>query len=148
MGFIDFLPHVVIFGHFWTFSAVFGPPWALRFLEHLHKEPYVYSVIFLDWHLLWGHNSKSIVHRKKMKLVPEREFKTVIQVLHKRLKVVAFSLFAGCAFFVKIAHRVLDHLLWNHVLMSITVFLANWWSPAHIGALKSWWKTRRNDEGV
>ena len=28
---------------------------------------------------------------------------------------VAFSLFAGIAFFVDIAHWVLDHLLWNHV---------------------------------
>ena len=42
MGFIDFLPLVVIFGHFQPFLAVFGPPWALGFLEHLHKEPDVY----------------------------------------------------------------------------------------------------------
>ena len=51
-----------------------------------------------------------------MKLAPEREFKTVFKVLRKRLKVVAFSLFAGSTFFVNITHRVSDHLLWNHVL--------------------------------
>ena len=43
MGFIDFPPLVVIFCHFWPFLAAFGPPpWALGFLEHLHKEPDVY----------------------------------------------------------------------------------------------------------
>ena len=54
-----------------------------------------------------------------MKVAPEREFKTVFFVLQKRLKEVAFSLFARITFFVDIAHRVLDPLHWNcvyHVL--------------------------------
>ena len=42
MGFIDFLPLVVIFGHFWPFLAVFELPCALGFLKRLHKEPDVY----------------------------------------------------------------------------------------------------------
>ena len=49
MGFIDFLPLVVIFGHFWPFLAVFGLPWALGFLKHLHKKPdaYIYPLAML-----------------------------------------------------------------------------------------------------
>ena len=42
---------------------------------------------------------------------------------------VAFSLFAGIAFFVDIAHWVLDHLLWNHVyhvFESSFQFIDNW----------------------
>ena len=58
-----------------------------------------------------------------MKLAPEREFKTVFLILQKRLKVLAFSLFAGFAFFVNIAYRVSDHLLWNHVLDVCNSFL-------------------------
>ena len=36
---------------------------------------------------------------------------------------VAFSLFAGFAFYVKTAHRLSDHLLWNHVLNVFNSFL-------------------------
>ena len=51
---------------------------AYIFYEHFSLgESGINSMIFLDWHLLWEHNSKSIVHRKKIKLAPEREFKTV-----------------------------------------------------------------------
>ena len=40
MGFIYFLPLVIIL---FFFSAVYAhPPWALGFLEYLHKEPDVY----------------------------------------------------------------------------------------------------------
>ena len=39
MGFIDFLSLKVICYHFWPYRAVFGPPWALGILKHLHKEP-------------------------------------------------------------------------------------------------------------
>ena len=53
-----------------------------------------------------------------MKLAPEREFKTV----QKRLKVVAFSLFAGFVFFVNIGCCISDHLLWNHVLKVFKFF--------------------------
>ena len=51
-----------------------------------------------------------------MKLAPEKVFKTVFLGIKKRLKVVAFSLFASFAFFVNIARCISDHLLWNHVL--------------------------------
>ena len=43
---------------------------------------------------------------------------------------VAFSLFTGIAFFVDIAHYVLDHLLWNHVYNVLEPFfqsIDNWW---------------------
>jgi len=63
------------------------------------KEANVFGGISKEWCLSSGDSSENIP----------------CKVLQKRLKVLAFSLFAGIAFFVDIAHWVLDHLLWNHV---------------------------------
>ncbi len=52
-------------------------------------------MIFLNWHLIWGHNSKSMIHRKKLKLAPEREFKTVFLGLTKKTQSGRLQLVCG-----------------------------------------------------
>ena len=64
-----------------------------------------------------------MIHRKKMKLAPEREFKTVFLGIAKKTESGRLQLVCGHCIFVDIAHCVLDHLLWNHVYNVLFLFM-------------------------
>ena len=89
-------------------------------------------MIFLNWHVRWGHNSKTMIHRKKIKLTSEREFKTVVL---KKTQSGCFQLIHRYCVFCGYCPPCLGSSALELCMQCLQRFsLAHQWSPAFIGA--------------
>ena len=103
-------------------------------------------MIFLNWHVRWGHNSKTIIHRKKIKLSPKREFKTVFIGISKKTKSDCHQLVRRRCIFCRNCPLHLGSSALESCVRCLSRFLsAHQWSPAFVGAHESWHRTRRNN---
>ena len=104
-------------------------------------------MIFLNWHVRWGHNSKTIIQRKKIKLTPEREFKTVFIGISKKTQSGGFQLVRRCCIFCRYCPPCLGSSAREPCAQCLRRFSsAHQWLPPFVGARESWRRTRKNNQ--